>query len=207
MSVSLLQLGSALRALGKAVPLVGTYPAYQTAGQLTALAMTEGPVTLSGLGGAEINALTAREHTGGLVHQAKALPGAITVNLPILPGDPLLWAKISPYGTDDGIPDNAPPVAEKTLWLVPESAWAGITTIGYDGATWTPADSPTRIENAILFGRGFFTFDDVTYQFDEGGKAPLSVHFTPMYDSLFPTNKKAWIRGNPVAKGLTSFRA
>jgi hypothetical protein len=199
-----LSLSDALKALGKAVPLVANN--YTTVGGWTALGATEGPITVSGIGSAEVNALTAREHTGGLVHQATVLPGSPVINIPVLPGVAALWDTISPTGSADGYADNPPAVATKALWLVPLSAWNGIASIGYDGATWTPADSPTRVENAILFMKGFFSFDDVVHQFDEGGKAPLTVHFTAMYDSAAPAGKRAFIRGNPVAKGLTTFR-
>lgn len=204
MSATPLSLTDALKALGKAVPLVGAN--YTTVGGLVALGATEGPITVSGTGAAEVNALTAREHTGGLVHKAVVVPGQPMINMPILPGVAALWSLISPYGNADGVPDNPPAVVTKALWLVPLSAWDGISSIGYDGVTWTPADSPTRVENAILFLKCFFSFDDVTYQFEEGGKAPLTVHATAMYDSAGPAGKRAWIRGNPVAAGLTSFR-
>jgi hypothetical protein len=199
-----LTLSSALTGLYKAVPLIASN--YTTVGGWTALAATEGEITVGGLGAPEIQGLTAREHTGGMLHKANVLPPSPTINIPVLAGDSALWDKITPYGSADGVPDNPPAVATKSLWLVPLDAWDGIASIGYDGATWTPADSPTRIANAILFLKGFFTHDDFSYRFDEAGKSITMVHFTPMYDSAAPAGKRGWIRGNPVAKGLTTFR-
>lgn len=109
-----LTLADALKALGKAVPLIGDWT---TANGMTALGETEGPITETG--GWNVNALTANEHTGGLAHQATVTPGAIAVTIPVILGDPDLYAKIMPTGSASGPADNPTPPVETGLWLVP----------------------------------------------------------------------------------------
>jgi hypothetical protein len=204
MSLAPVTLSSALAALGKAVPAIGDWT---TPGGLQPLGATEGPITEIGLGGANINKLTAVEHTGGLAHQATITPGDISVSIPLIIGDSTLWSKITPYGSGDGPPDNPAPPTETGLWLVPLACFSG-GAISYNGTVWAPAgiENTDLFKNSILFGRGFFTHADVPHPFDNGGKAIVTVTYTPMYDARLPSGKRGWVRGNPVAKGVSTFR-
>lgn len=201
MSVSPLAMASAVKSVGKAVPLIGDW---LTASGLAALGATEGPITE--VGGWSINGLTALEHTGGLLHQAQVTPGALSVSIPLILGDPALYAKIMPTGMEDGPSDNPVNVVETGLWLVPLNVFPEGGTIGYDGTAWTPTGIEDQLGNAVLFGRGFFTPGDLAHPYENGGKAIVTVTFTPMYDDRLPAGKRGWIRGDPVAKGLTTFR-
>lgn len=202
MPSSPLTLSSALLALGKAVPLVGDWT---TVGALTALGATEGPITESG--GWNINPLTAPEHTGGVAHQATVTPGNLAINIPLIVGDPTLWAKISPIGSKDGVSDNPIAPTETGLFLVPLASFAG-SSIGYNGTAWSPVGVNTQnlFLNSLLFGRGFFTYGDVAHPFENGGKSIVTATFTPMYDSRLPAGKRVWVRGDPVAAGVSTFR-
>lgn len=206
MSATPLTLTAALLALGKAVPLVGDW---LTASAMTALGSTEGPITESGLGGGNINGLTAPEHTGGLIHQATWTPGDVMVNIPVIIGDNAIWSKIAASGTKSGPADNPVNVVTTGLMLIPLAAFpSGTGTISYNGTVWSPVglDTDVNFLNSILFGKGFFTFGDVAHPFEAGGKSIVTATFHPMYDSRLPANKRGWVRGNPVTEGVTLFR-
>lgn len=198
-----LTLADALKALGKAVPLIGDWT---TANGMTALGETEGPITETG--GWNVNALTANEHTGGLAHQATVTPGAIAVTIPVILGDPDLYAKIMPTGSASGPADNPTPPVETGLWLVPLAVFPATGGIGYDGTAWTPTgiENDPLFQNSVLFGRGFFTPGDIAHPFENGGKSIVTVTFTPMYDGRLPAGKRGWVRGDPVAEGVITFR-
>lgn len=203
MSAIPLTLTAALQALGKAVPLVGDWT---VASGMTALGATEGPITETG--GWTINGFQATEHTGGLLHKATVVPGAIAVNIPLIVGDALLWAKISPTGSKSGPADNPTPVVTTGLFLVPLACFPASGGIGYTGTTWSPVgiDTDPLFLDSILFGLGFFSSGDIPHPFDNGGKAIVTATFTPMYDSRLPAGKRGWVRGNPVTEGVTTFR-
>ena len=198
-----LTLTDALLALGKAVPFVGDWT---TVDGMEPLGATEGPITETG--GWSINAFTANEHTGGVAHRATAVPGTLAINVPLFVGDPDLYAKITPHGSADGVGDNPANVQETGLWLVPLACFPEGGTIGYDGTSWSPLnieDDPL-FQNSILFGRGFWTHGDISHPFENGGKSITTATYTPMYDSRLPAGKRVWVRGDPVAKGVTTFR-
>jgi hypothetical protein len=204
-----LALDAALVALGKAVPFIGDWT---VADGMLPLGATEGPITRAG--GWRINGFEATEHTGGLLHKATVTPGAISVSIPVIVGDPDLWAKITPTGSKSGPSDNPIPVQTTGLWLVPLEAFPvsgtppAYGTIGYNGTVWAPVgvNLTDLFKNAVLFGRGFFTHADVSHPFDNGGKSINVATFTPMYDERLPAGKRGWIIGDPVAEGVTTFR-
>ena len=199
-----LTLTSALKALGKAVPLVGDWT---TSGGLTALGATEGPIVETGMA-PQINGLTAPEHTGGVLHDATITPGPVSITIPTILGDNTIWAKINPWG-GSGVPSNPVRPIFTGLFLVPISAFTDPAGISYNGTLWTPTGVDTNPDflNSILFGKGFLTHGDVSHPFENGGKSITPVTFTPMWDSRLPSGKNVWVRGNPVTQGVTTFRA
>jgi hypothetical protein len=211
MPASPLTLTSAVKRLGKAVPLIGDWT---IAASMAALGATEGPITVSGIGSPTISGLTADEHTGGLLHRATSMPGAPQVNIPVIVGDPALWAKITPTGSEDGPADNPMDVVTTGLWLVPLAAFPISGTppvygsIGYNGTAWSPVgvNLTDELKNALLFGKGFFNHPDQAFDNANGGKNVVTASYMPMYDERLPAGKRGWIRGDPVTKGLTTFR-
>jgi hypothetical protein len=149
------------------------------------------------------NALTAPEHTGGLEHQATMVPESVQFVAPVILGDPDLIAKISPTGSGDGAEDSPTPVVTTSVLLIPraEIPDAGIS---YDGTSYTPAGYTPQ--NWLFFPRAYLMHGEIPRPYDNGGKAIVDVTVTAMYYAAGPAGKRAWVRGDPVTAGYSTFR-
>src|SRR4051812_38576771 len=94
-------LTEALQAIGVAEVFVGdplVTPSATTG--MKSLGATEGNITVSLP--QEQNRLTAPELTGGVTHQATTTLGEVLARVPVIMGDPTLYARISPTGNASG---------------------------------------------------------------------------------------------------------
>jgi hypothetical protein len=206
MSISDTTLAAALTALGNGKVFIAPSPT--VIGAWSALGYIEGDpqenISYT------LNMLKAPQQTGGVVHQATAVPSDdLSFVVPIVSGVAGLLAKLSPHGSEDGWGDNPVSVVERAMWFVPQALLdAAGGTIGYDGAAWTPTgiDTNANMANTLLFMRCFLMHGPIPRPYQQGGKGIVQVTITPMYYAAGPVNKKVWIRGNPVAKGLATFR-
>jgi len=211
MALTPFQLQDALRAVGVARVFVGDP---FTVDGMEALGASEGEIEVNIP--EELNRLTAPELTGGITHQATVTLGEVTIVVPLIMGDPALWAKVSAYGSGAGgghsIPQN---VVTTSVAFVPLSELGG--GLSYDGTTWTRAagngvaaatGEPAEPRNAIWLWRAVPSNPGFRSRYEDGGKVIQPVTFTAMWAQAegIPEGHKVYTRGNPVAHGVTAFR-
>lgn len=200
MGLSRFAFTEALRSLGNAEVFVGDF-AGTAPTNWTSLGAKEGTISESITW--DENKLTAPEHTGGIAHEITFTLGDFSVTIPIIAGDPLLWAKIEPSGTKDGIPDTPIDAVTTSFFLIPRKELPATGNMTYNGTVWTP----TAPVNALFFPKAYVTHGDIGRPYENGGKSIVDVTFHPMFYALGPQNKRVYVRGDPVAAGYTTFRA
>jgi len=196
-----LQLADELKAIGEAEVAVGN--PFAVDGMAPLGATDAAAITFSIP--QNVNALTAGV-TGDVPHEATVTPGAPILRIPLVLGDPDLYALISPWGQKGFGHSRRKRVTEMSLILIPQMEMTDTDppTLGYDGTTWTPA-AP---EHMLTIWRGFFTFGDLTYNPADGGKTTVEATFHAMWAKSVnvPEGQKIATIGNPVAQGVTAFR-
>jgi hypothetical protein len=211
MALTPFQLQDALRAVGVARVFVGDP---FTANGMLPLGATEGDIEVNIP--EELNTLTAPELTGGIAHQATVTLGEVTLVVPLIMGDPALWAKVSAFGSGTGgghsIPQN---VVTTSVAFVPLSELGG--GLSYDGTTWArlagngvaaATGVTAEPQNAIWLWRAVPSNPGFRSRYEDGGKVIQDITFTAMWsqNAGVPEGHKVYTRGNPVARGITTLR-
>jgi hypothetical protein len=190
------ELEEALRAMGVAEVFVGDPTV--VAGMVS-LGATEGEIGVEIVEGT--NNLTAPELTGGIPHQAHTTLESAIVTVPLILGDPDLWARISATGTKGGGYSAPQPVQETTVLVIPRSELgAGLSYGGGPPKVWAPA-AP---ENAVWLWRAFPLRGRVPFRYAEGGKVITEVRFQGMFDASKPEGQKVYTIGDPSLVGITN---
>lgn len=188
-------LEAALEDLGTAWVLVGDP---FTASGLTVLGLTPGDITPAM--NPEFVSRIYEEYSSQPV-DVKLKGFAPTVDIPLIWGDPAIYAKISPTGSAAGGHTSPQPLVYTSLVLVPDSefqdAWA------HTGNAWTyPEEGP---KHAVWFPKGYFsgafpTFGSLN---TENKNRAGSVTFTGVLGGPeWPEGTKSFVIGDPAAKGV-----
>jgi hypothetical protein len=170
-------------------------------GNWRSLGAKEGTVTETQSWG--VNALTAPEHTGGVIHQATTTLENYGLTIPIIAGEDDLWAVINPTGSKDGVPDTPTEVVTTSMIVVPRDLIPEPGGLSYDGTSWSPAAPDNRF---LFIPRVFMTPGDIGRPYENGGKSIVDVTVHPMWHAAGPSGKRLFVRGNPVANGYPDFR-
>ena len=192
-------LEAALARLGKAWVLVGDP---LTTGGLAVLGLTEGGISANM--NPEIALRTYPEHTGNAIWDAKVMGYAPTVEIPLIEGDPDVYAKVSPEAAANGGHTSPQDVTTTTLVLVPELEFAAGFEFDAVGGSWvSPAAAP---EHTVWIPKGYFLGKFPSFiPTNEGvSKGTGSVTFQGMLANSadWPEAAKSWIIGDPDALGV-----
>lgn len=188
MSITRLTLAAALQSIGVAQVFVGNS---LVASGMAALGPTEGAIANEGA--VETNPLTAPEYTGAVEHDTVVFGGQVTVTVPLIMGDPNIYAKIDPFGVGLGGGWDGPRAPVTTsLLIVPLRELDPVAgTLSYDGAVWAPAEPV----HAILVWKCYPLPERTEFAFANGGKQIRSVTFRSMYVATNANGHKVWSRG------------
>lgn len=189
-------LEAALKRIGKGAVFVGDP---FTANGLAPLGATEGEIVPTFA--EEFNDLTFPEYTGPIVHERQVMGEGVSLAIPVIMGDPALYAKLSPTGLTGGGSSSHTDVVTTSLVVISyDDIGAGISyaPVGTGPAAWSPA-AP---EHAIWVWRGHFTRGGPTYKQGDGGKTIQTVNFQGMYDAARPEGHKVYTIGDPAAQGV-----
>lgn len=194
---SFLTLEAALNDLGQAWVLVGDP---FTESGLSVLGLTPGPI--NPVMNPQFQDRIYEEYSRQPV-QSKIVGYLPTVEIPLVWGDPTIYAKISPTGAAKGGHSTPQSITYTTLVIVPTSEF-GSNWACPDG-TWTyPATGP---KHSVWFPKGFFegAFPTFTSLVPENKNATGSVTFRGVLASAanWVEGTKSWVIGDPVAAGVT----
>lgn len=167
-----------------------------TEGGVTLLGATEGDISTAM--NEEFNTLVFDEYHGPAPEEVTLKGIAPVVSIPLIIGDPTLWAKISPTGTKAGGYSTHQPVQTTGMVIVPQNEL--VDGWGYNGVApaWKPAPANAPV-NAIFFWRGYFTSPGPTYRQADGGKAIITVTFNVLRDKTIADGAQMYVIGDPVA--------
>lgn len=183
--------------LGKCAVFIGDFG---TASGLDGLGIVEG--TVSARIESQFSTLKLPELAGEAPIAARHMGDTIVVDIPLIVGDPALWASVSPRGAANGGSTTPADVTTTSLVLIPENQLASDGTISYATTTWTPAE-PT---NALFIPKGYFTHPAREYEFNgDGSKKVTPVQFVGMLDTSMPAGFQLWFQGAAaaIAAGVT----
>lgn len=199
-------LTAALAAMGVAEVFIGD--PFTEAG-MTSLGAVEGTITVNTP--QEPNMLTAPELTGGVAHQGTTTLGDVNVVVPVILGDPAIWAKISPWGTASGGHSIPQKVLETSVLIIPRAevggslnwdtvapGWARTAGNGVAAAT-SAAGGVAAPKNAVWFWRAYPTFTSMPFSYANGGKVIAEVTFHAMFSAARPEGHKVFTIGDPRA--------
>lgn len=195
---------STFKAIGKGFVFVGDPFA---AGGLKPLGMTEGEIKVAFA--QEFNDLKFPEYTGPAVHDRRLTGENVTVTIPLILGDPLLFETLSPIKKGSGGYTSQQKVLTMSLLVIPqaEMSASGITyTPPTTGTTPTPGSwSPAAPKQAVWVWKGHFTRPGMNYKQADGGKVIAETTFQAMFstDTRLPEGHKLYTIGDPVAAGVT----
>lgn len=201
MALTPFSLASALKAIGVAEVFVGDP---LTTGGMSSLGATEG--TISFEAPQTLNPLTAPELTGEAAHQATVVYGAVRVTVPLILGDPTIFAKISPTGSKSAGNSVPQKVFETSVLIIPRAELGG--GLSNTGSNWTRTAgngvaAATGVgaapQNAIWMWRATPTFAALPFSYGNGGKVITEVTFTAMFDVSKPEGHKLYTIGDPTA--------
>lgn len=200
------QLQEAIRAMGMAAVFVGDPT---IADGMGALGQTEGDL---GLETAETpNKLTTPDSTGGIAHQATVTLESAVITIPLIMGDPALWAKTSATGASGGGYSSPQKVQETSVLLIPlaelggglsyslAAGWARLEGNGVAAAVGAAA-AP---QNAVWLWRAFLTRGRVPFRRQDGGRVVAEVRAEGMMDVTKPEGQMVYTVGAPEAQGVT----
>lgn len=194
MSVSLLSIETALRAIGRGIVLTGDP---FTDGGLDPVGLTEGEIRV------EVNEnyddLTA-EQTGPAIHERSLRGANPRLVIPIILGDKAMLSSLSPTGTSGIGHLSAQPVTETSLVIIPESSFAS-GSIAYAAGAWTPVGAA---DFGVWAWRGHWERSGPMYRIADGGKVVLECNFQVMWDAARPDGHKLLTLGNPATQGITT---
>lgn len=205
-------LSAALSAVGNAHIYVGNA---LVAASLSPLGTKEGAISIRYA--ETINALTAPEQTGPVQHQATQMGVSIEITVPLVIGDPTLYALITPTGVFEGGYSAPQAVVPTTVLIAPDAeVGGGLTNATGLTAGWTRAagngyssasGAPAAPINSIWIWRAYIR-RPATMNFDvaNGGKVIAPVIIVGMFDATKPEGQKIFTIGDPVAKAITTIR-
>lgn len=185
-----------VKKFGVGIPLIGDW---LTVAGMAPLGATQGDPTEGG--GWTPNPLTADEHTGAAWWEVDFVRGEDDFSMPVIVSDNVLLAKLSPSGSEDGIDDDVVIPTPTGFFYVPRAEFPK-TGIGYNGTVWTP----TAPLNTLFYPRAVVWHDAIPRPYGGGGKSLTTVHVRPMIYPTGPIGKRLFVRGDPIAKGYTTFR-
>lgn len=183
-----------MRAIGRASVGVGDP---FTAGGLTPLGVTEGAVEPNFE--ADFNDLTFPEQTGPLVHARSMRGESLSVDIPLIVGNPELWARVSPTGLAGGGYSGPRDVEETALVLFPQSDVPVDGELSYDGTAWSPGPP----ENALWIWRGHFSRMGPAFQDEDGGRTVRTATFQALYYAPNPEGHKLFTIGDPTEADIS----
>lgn len=189
----LTSLSNYIKALGQAYVYVGNPLA--TSG-LAALGATEGEISVEE--SFDYNDLTAPEWTGKTVHTRMLDGQNVKITIPLIFGDPTIYAKIFPAGVKGGGRSKPTAVTTTSLVLMPFTDIP--STLSYNGTTWAPA-APVH---AVWLWRAVPTPGKYGFAHPNGGKIIRSIVFDALFDDTKPEGQKIYTLGDPVAQGVAT---
>ena len=199
-------LAEALKAIGTAEVFIGDPLLVPGAtGALESLGATEGNIEFNPA--FEYNPLTAPELTGGVAHQSSVTLGNVTITVPVILGDPDLYARVNPTGSASGGFTSPQKVKETGVLLIPRAELGGglvYTTTGTPEWTRTAGngvDAATGVDAApsaaVWFWRAYVSHGPLPYAYANGGKVITTVTITAMFDGSKPEGHKVYTIGDP----------
>jgi hypothetical protein len=205
-------LAAALQAVGNAHVYIGNA---LVAASLNPLGTKEGAIEIAF--DETINELTAPEQTGPTPHQATQMGVGITLTIPLIIGDPTLYAQITPTGVFEGGYSVPQAIVPTTVLLAPDAevgggltnatgltaGWVRAAGNGYASASGAGA-API---NSIWIWRAYIHRPArIPYDVANGGKAIAPIMIRGMFDATKPEGQKIWTVGDPSAKAITTIR-
>lgn len=199
--ISPFTLTAALTAMGVAEVYLGDP---MTSGGMTSLGAVEGTITVNAP--QTLNPLTAPELTGEVAHQSTVTFGAVTVTIPVILGDPAIFAKISPTGKKSGGNSIPQKVLETSVLIIPRGEVGGSLDWDIPGTQWVrtagngvlaAVGAAAAPKNAVWLWRAFASFGALPYSYGNGGKVITEVVFTAMFDATKPEDHKIFTIGDP----------
>jgi hypothetical protein len=205
-------LAAALQAIGNAHIYIGSA---LVAGSLNPLGTKEGAIEVAF--DETINELTAPEQTGPTPHQATQMGVGITITVPLIIGDPTLYAQITPTGVFEGGYSIPQAIVPTTILLAPDAeVGGGLTNATGLTAGWTRAagngyssasGAGAAPINSIWIWRAFIRRPArIPFDVANGGKSIAPITIRGMFDATKPEGQKIFTVGDPSAKGVTTIR-
>lgn len=190
-------LEAALNDLGQAWVLVGD--PFTTSG-LSVLGLTPGDISVAM--NPQFQDRVYPEYSRQPV-QSKLVGYAPTVEIPLIWGDPTIYAKVSPTGSSSGGHSSPQNLTYTTMVIVPDQEFQA--NWSYTGGAWVyPVSGP---KHSVWIPKGFFegAFPTFTSLVRENKNASGSVTFRGVLASAsnWPEGTKSYVIGNPVAKSVT----
>jgi hypothetical protein len=135
--------------------------------------------------------------------QAKLVGCNPEVTIPLVWGDPTVYAKVNPLGAKWGGHATPQDITYTTLVLIPQSE-ANANWV-YGGGSWTyPVGGPVH---SIWFPKGYFdgAFPTFGSLVTENKNRTGSVTFRGVLASAsnWPDGRKSWVIGDPITAGVT----
>lgn len=211
MSINVPTLTAALQAIGNAQVFVGDP---FTANGLVALGAKEGAVRVEV--NEQFNDLTAPELTGPAVHERTLMGVNVRVTVPLILGDPAVYAKISPTGAKGGGSSTPQATVKTSVLVIPDQEVAGglanatgatagwVRTAGNGVAGATATDAAPK--HAVWLWRASAETPSRSFTYENGGKMIVEVTFQTFFYAANPEGQKVYTVGDPTAQGITTIR-
>jgi hypothetical protein len=179
--------------VGKSHVFIGSF---LTVGLLVELGLCEGGISAKPT--SKLSTLTLPEVAGDTPILVDHVGDTMVVDIPLIIGDPLLWAKLSPLGLAAGGVTKRRAVTTTSMLIVPESEMTGSPlSIGYAATTWSPVTAP---KHAIFIPKGYFIQPERGYEYnDNGSKKVIQAQFVAMLDDTQPDKYKVWFQDAAAA--------
>lgn len=126
---------------------------------------------------------------------------APTVDIPLVWGDPAVYAKINPTASTSGGHTSPQAITYTSLVLVPESEMES----GFEVTTGAWVQPPSGPSHAVWLPKGYFngafpTFGSLN---TENKNRTGTITFTGVLAGAdWPEGTKSWVIGDPIAKGV-----
>lgn len=189
-------LSTYVQAIGTAYVYVSSDPTNAANWEL--LGITEGEIAVDEQ--FQTNDFTLPEWTGAAVHERKIDGQSISLNVPLIWGDPTLYDKVAPTAVKGGGHSRPQEVITKTVLIIPRGEVGD--GLSYNGTVWSPA-AP---DHAIWLHRATFMPGGYAFKHADGGKVIRQVTIMPLFDNTKPEGQKLYTIGNPAAQGITTYR-
>lgn len=189
-------LSTYIQSIGTAYVYVADDPTVAESWEL--LGITEGELTVDEQ--FQYNDFKLPEWTGDAVHERNVDGQSISINVPLIWGDPTLYDKVAPLAVKGGGRSRPAAVETKAVLIIPRVEVGD--GLEYDGAAWSPA-AP---EHAIWLHRACFAPGQYAFKHADGGKIIRTVTIMPMFDNTKPEGQKLYTIGDPTTQGIATIR-